>query len=51
MRGNPRKGAPKIAENVAKISHKAMHPDTIRRVLRSHGYRGGFPRRKPLISE
>ena len=32
-------------------AYKTVHPETVRKVLRSNGFKGGVPRRKPLISE
>ena len=48
---NPRISAPNLAESIAKISGKRVHPKTVQRVIRNNGYRSRVPRKKPLISE
>ena len=36
---NPRISAPNLAESIAKISGKRVHPKTVQRVIRNNGYR------------
>ncbi|GFR26405.1 hypothetical protein TNCT_667831 [Trichonephila clavata] len=46
----PKISASNLADQIATVSGKKVHPETIRRVLRSGGYNGRVSRRKPFIS-
>lgn len=48
---NPKVTAPKLAEHIANISQKSIHPRTIQRTLKDNGFRRRTPRKKPLLSE
>lgn len=51
IKKNPRLSGPKIASEVSIHCQKNVHPETIRRVLRTSGYNGRVARRKPFISD
>ncbi|GFR13202.1 transposable element Tc1 transposase [Trichonephila clavata] len=46
---NPKISSPKLADQIATASGKKVHPETVRRILRSGGYNGRVSRRKPFI--
>lgn len=50
VKKNPKISAPKLADEIATASGKKVHPENVRRILRSSGYNGRVPRRKPFIS-
>ena len=50
VKKNPKISAPKLANQIATASGKKVHPETVRRILRSAGYNGRVSRRKPFIS-
>ncbi|GFS61731.1 transposable element Tc1 transposase [Trichonephila inaurata madagascariensis] len=47
VKKNPKISTPKLADQ---IERKKIHPETVRRILRSGGYNGRVSRRKPFIS-
>lgn len=51
VKKNPKKSAPTLAIELASCTRKTIHPENVRRILRSNGYHGRTPRRKPLISK
>ncbi|GFY47776.1 transposable element Tcb1 transposase [Trichonephila inaurata madagascariensis] len=50
VKKNPKISAPKLADQIATASGKKVHPETLRRILRSGGYNGRVSRKKPFIS-
>ncbi|GFY06225.1 transposable element Tcb1 transposase [Trichonephila clavipes] len=50
VKKNPKISALKLANPIATASGKKVHPETVRRILRSGGYNGSVSRRKPFIS-
>ncbi|GFY41541.1 transposable element Tc1 transposase [Trichonephila inaurata madagascariensis] len=50
VKKNPKISAPKLADQIATASGKKVHPETVRRILRSGGYNGRVSSRKPFIS-
>lgn len=50
IKKNPFKSAPKLAATLYNVTEKHVHPDTIKNVLRKHGYRARTARRKPFVS-
>lgn len=46
IKKNPRLSAPKLTEDLLRETGKTVNPETVRRVLRNHGYNGRNPRRK-----
>ena len=51
IKNDPKGSAIKLAAELFQESGKKVHPDTVRRVLKNHGYNGRVPRRKPYINE
>lgn len=51
IKENPRLSAPRLASELLEERGKKVHPETIRRTLRQHGYNGRVARRKPFINE
>ncbi|GFY38749.1 transposable element Tc1 transposase [Trichonephila inaurata madagascariensis] len=50
VKKNPKISAPKLADQIATASGKKVHPETVRRILRSGGYNGRVSSKKPFIS-
>ncbi|GFY72659.1 transposable element Tc1 transposase [Trichonephila inaurata madagascariensis] len=50
VKKNPKISAPKFADQIATARGKKVHPETVRRILRSGGYNGRVSRKKPFIS-
>ncbi|GFS66459.1 transposable element Tc1 transposase [Trichonephila inaurata madagascariensis] len=50
VKKNPKISAPKLEDQIATTSGKKVHPETVRRILRSGGYNGRVSSRKPFIS-
>ncbi|GFY46125.1 hypothetical protein TNIN_171 [Trichonephila inaurata madagascariensis] len=50
VKKNPKISAPKLADQIVTASGKKVHPETVRRILRSGGYNGRVSSRKPFIS-
>ncbi|GFY44796.1 transposable element Tc1 transposase [Trichonephila inaurata madagascariensis] len=50
VKKNPKISASKFADQIATASGKKVHPETVRRILRSGGYNGRVSRKKPFIS-
>ncbi|GFV16091.1 transposable element Tc1 transposase [Trichonephila clavipes] len=50
VKKNPEISAPKFADQIATASGKKVHPETVRRILRSGGYNCRVSKRKPFIS-
>ncbi|GFS65246.1 transposable element Tcb1 transposase [Trichonephila inaurata madagascariensis] len=50
VKKNPKISAPKLADQIATASGKKVHPETVRRILRSGGYNCRVSRKKPFIS-
>ncbi|GFY64434.1 hypothetical protein TNIN_32811 [Trichonephila inaurata madagascariensis] len=50
VKKNPKISAPKLADQIATASGKKVHPETVRRIIRSGGYNGRVSSRKPFIS-
>ncbi|GFU98019.1 hypothetical protein TNCV_232961 [Trichonephila clavipes] len=50
VKKNTKISAPKLADQFATASGKKVHPETVRRILRSGGYNGRVSRKKPFIS-
>ncbi|GFY38995.1 transposable element Tc1 transposase [Trichonephila inaurata madagascariensis] len=50
VKKNPKIRAPKLVDQIATASGKKVHPETVRRILRSGGYNGRVSSRKPFIS-
>ncbi|GFQ79643.1 hypothetical protein TNCT_210771 [Trichonephila clavata] len=42
VKKNPKISAPKLADQIATASGRKVHPETVRRILRSGGYNGSF---------
>ncbi|GFY56487.1 transposable element Tc1 transposase [Trichonephila inaurata madagascariensis] len=50
VKKNPKISAPKLADQIETSSGKKVHPETVRRILRSGGYNDRISSRKPFIS-
>lgn len=50
INSNPHISAPKLANKIENVSGKVVHPETVRKFLRSEGFHGRIPRKKPFIS-
>lgn len=51
VKANPRISAPKLTVELYEDTGKMVHPETVRRVLRSEGFNGRIARKKPFISK
>lgn len=47
IKKDPGLSAPKLINELFKESGKKVHPDTVRCVLKNHGYNGRVARKKP----
>lgn len=47
---NPRLSAPKLVTEVKETTNKDLSPETIRRVIRKHGFNGRIARKKPFVN-
>lgn len=50
VKKNPHLSAPKLTKMVEEQLNIHVNPETVRRVLRKHGYNGRTARNKPFIS-
>ncbi|XP_017754886.1 PREDICTED: uncharacterized protein LOC108547048 [Eufriesea mexicana] len=51
IKANPRSSVPKLAAEHYEETGTRVHPETIRRTLRQHGYNDRVCRKKPFINE